>query len=41
MLKKEIRTALYKLFQNIEEMGKIPNLFNEAGIFLISKPKML
>ena len=36
-LKKNILTILLKLFQNIKEEGKLPNLFQNASITLISR----
>ena len=37
-LREELTPFLLKLFQNIAEVGKLPNAFYEATITLISKP---
>ena len=38
--REELTPILLKLFQTIAEEGKLPNLFYEATITLILKPKM-
>ena len=36
--KGELNPTLHRLFQNIQEDGRLPNLFYEANIILIPKP---
>ena len=36
--KRELNTILHRLFQKIEEDGRLPNSFFEANIILIPKP---
>ena len=37
-IKGELTSILHRLFQKIQEHGKLPNSFYEANIILISKP---
>ena len=37
-LKEDMTTILHRLFQKIQEDGRLPNLFYEAKIILIPKP---
>ena len=36
--KGELTPILHRLFQNIQEYGRLPNSFYEANIILVSKP---
>ena len=37
-MKEELTPILHRLFQNIQEYGRLPNSFYEANIILVSKP---